>query len=47
MERFKRKPYVIGMVLGALALAFGFAAALAIASLGAATWALSLRLTRT
>jgi hypothetical protein len=37
----------VGWDLQALALAFGFAALLATASLGAATWALTLRLTRT
>jgi ABC-2 type transport system permease protein len=42
-----RSLIIAGWDWQALALAFGFAAALAIASLGAATWALSLRLTRT
>jgi ABC-2 type transport system permease protein len=42
-----RSLIIAGWDWQALALAFGFAAALAIASLAAATWALSLRLTRT
>jgi ABC-2 type transport system permease protein len=42
-----RSLIIAGWDWQALALAFGFAAAIAIASLGAATWALSLRLTRT
>ena len=42
-----RSLIIAGWDLQALALAFGFAAAIAIASLAAATWALSLRLTRT
>jgi ABC-2 type transport system permease protein len=42
-----RSLIIAGWDWQALALAFGFAAALAIVSLAAATWALSLRLTRT
>jgi ABC-2 type transport system permease protein len=42
-----RSLIIAGWDWQALALAFGFTAAIAIASLGAATWALSLRLTRT
>ena len=42
-----RSLIIAGWDWQALALAFGFAAAIAIASLAAATWALSLRLTRT
>jgi ABC-2 type transport system permease protein len=42
-----RSLIIAGWDWQALALAFGFAAALAIGSLAAATWALSLRLTRT
>ena len=42
-----RSLIILGWDWQALALAFGFAAALAIGSLAAATWALSLRLTRT
>jgi ABC-2 type transport system permease protein len=42
-----RSLIIVGWDLQALALAFGFAALLATASLGAATWALTLRLTRT
>jgi ABC-2 type transport system permease protein len=42
-----RSLIIAGWDWQALALAFGFAAALAVGSLAAATWALSLRLTRT
>jgi ABC-2 type transport system permease protein len=42
-----RSLIIAGWDWQALALAFGFATAIAIASLAAATWALSLRLTRT
>jgi ABC-2 type transport system permease protein len=42
-----RSLIIAGWDWQALALAFGFAAALAIGSLAAATWALTLRLTRT
>jgi ABC-2 type transport system permease protein len=42
-----RSLIILGWDVEALALAFGFAAILAAASLAAATWALSMRLTRT